>query len=86
MTSFKTGHSGGGQATVPEDMKIGDKENEKVEKYLESWGQIARRWNMKTVLVVPIVAGSLGSKPRIYMCVEMLDIKISTSLRQKEGY
>ena len=46
---------------VPEDKRIGEKENEKVEKYQDLKREISRMWNMRTVLVVPIVVGSLGS-------------------------
>jgi len=41
--------------------KIGEKENEKVEKYQDFRREIARMWKMRTVQVVPIVAGSLAS-------------------------
>ena len=46
---------------VPADKRIGEKENEKVEKYQDLKREIARMWNMRTVQVVPIVVGSLGS-------------------------
>ena len=42
------------------DKRIGEKENEKVEKYQELKRQIARMWNMRTVGVIPIVIRSLG--------------------------
>ena len=42
------------------DKRIGEKENEKVEKYQELKRQIARMWNMRTVRVIPIVIRSLG--------------------------
>ena len=46
---------------VPADKRIGEKENEKVEKYQNLKRETARMWNMRTVQVVPIVVGSLGS-------------------------
>jgi len=46
---------------VPADNRIGEKENEKVEKYQGLKREIARMWNMRAVQVVPIVVGSLGS-------------------------
>ena len=42
------------------DKRIGEKENEKVEKYQELKRQIARMWNMRTVRVIPIAIRSLG--------------------------
>ena len=35
--------------------------NEKIEKYQDLKREIARMWSMRTVQVVPIVVGSLGS-------------------------
>ena len=46
---------------VPADKRIGENENEKVDKYQDLKREIARMWNMRTVQVVPIVVGSLGS-------------------------
>ena len=46
---------------VPADKRIGEKENEKVEKYQDLKREIPRIWNMRTVHVVPIIVGSLGS-------------------------
>ena len=46
---------------VPADKRIGETENEKIEKYQDLKREIARIWNMGTVQVVPIVVGSLGS-------------------------
>ena len=36
--------------TIPGDKRIGGKENEKVEKYQKLKREIARMWNMRTVL------------------------------------
>jgi len=47
--------------SVPADKRIGEKENEKVEKYQDLKREIARMWNMRALQVVPIVVGSLGS-------------------------
>ena len=46
---------------VPADKIIGEKENEKVEKYQELKRELARMWNMRNMQVVSIVVGSLGS-------------------------
>jgi len=43
------------------DKGIGEKKNEKVEKYQDLKREIARVWNIRAVQVVPIVVGSLGS-------------------------
>ena len=40
--------------TIPGDKRIGEKENEKVEKYQKLKREIARMWNMRTVQMIPI--------------------------------
>ena len=64
--------------------RIGEKENEKVEKYQDLKREIARMWNMRTVQVVPIVVGSLGSVTKnLDKWLGKLNVKISISLLQK---
>jgi hypothetical protein len=48
---------------VPADTNISEKEKEKVEKYQDLKMEIKRLWKKKTVKVVPIVVGALGSVP-----------------------
>ena len=69
---------------LPADKRIGEKENEKVEKYQDLKREIARMWNIRTVQVVPIVVGSLGSVTKsLDKWLRKLNIKISISLLQK---
>ena len=56
---------------VPGDKRIGEKENEKVEKYQELNREIARIWNMRTVRVIPIVIREIHR-----LLYETLDITI----------
>ena len=56
---------------VPGDKRIGEKENEKVEKYQELNREIARMWNMRTVRVIPIVIREIHR-----LLYETLDITI----------
>ena len=46
---------------VPGDSRISDKEKEKVEKYQDLKREVKRIWNMRSVIVVPVVVGALGS-------------------------
>ena len=46
---------------VPADVRVGEKEREKVEKYQDLKREIGRLWRLKMVEVVPIVIGALGS-------------------------
>ena len=58
--------------------------NEKIEKYQDLKREIARMWSMRTVQVVPIVVGSLGSVTKnLDKWLGKLNVKISTSLLQK---
>ena len=56
---------------VPGNKRIGEKENEKVEKYQELNREIARMWNMRTVRVIPIVIREIHR-----LLYETLDITI----------
>ena len=40
--------------TIPGDKRIGEKENEKFEKYQKLKREIARMWNMRNVQMIPI--------------------------------
>ena len=63
---------------------MGEKQNEKVEKYQVPKRDIARMWNMRTVQVVTIVIGSLGSVTKnLDKWLGKLKVKISISLPQK---
>ena len=69
---------------VPADIRIGEKENEKIEKYQDLKREFARMWNLRTVQVVPIVVGSLGSVAKnLNKWLGKLNVKIIISLLQK---
>ena len=46
---------------MPDDVRVGEKELEKVEKYQELKREIGRLWKLKHVEVVPVVIGAHGS-------------------------
>ena len=46
---------------VAADVRVGEKEREKVEKYQDLKREIGRLWKIKMVEVVPVVIGALGS-------------------------
>ena len=61
-----------------------EKENEKVEKYLELKREIARMRNMRTIQVLPTAVESLGSVTKnLDKWLGKLDVKISISLLRK---
>ena len=45
----------------PGEKRIGEQENEKVKKHQGLKREVARKWNKKTVQVIPTVVGLLGS-------------------------
>ena len=46
---------------MPGDTRVCDKEQEKIEKCSLLKGEIARLWQMKKVIVIPIVVEALGT-------------------------
>ena len=46
---------------MPGDTRVCDKEQEKIEKYSLLKDGIARLWQMKKVIVIPIVVEALGT-------------------------
>ena len=46
---------------VPADVRVAEKEMEKVEKYQDLKREIGRLWKLKMIEVVPVVIGTLGS-------------------------
>ena len=46
---------------VPNDSKTGHKDNENVEKYQDFKMEIKRMWNMRNIIVIPVIVGAIGS-------------------------
>ena len=46
---------------VPADIRVGEKEKEKLEKYKDLKREIGRFWKLKMVEVLLVVIGALGS-------------------------
>ena len=46
---------------VPADVRVEEKEKEKVEKYQDLKKEIRRLWKLRNVEIVPVVIGALGS-------------------------
>ncbi len=69
---------------VPGDSRTSDKEKEKVDKYQDLKREIKRIWNMRSVIVVPVIVGALGSvTKKLDEWLEKLDITINTAILQK---
>ena len=69
---------------IPGDIRVSEKEKEKIERYQELKREIKRMWNIRSIKVIPVVVGALGStskKPKKY--IEELGVVISTAIMQK---
>ena len=69
---------------VPDDVRVGEKELEKVEKYQELKREIGRLWKLKHVEVVPVVIGALGSVTKDFeRWIRKLGIAYNIGVMQK---
>ena len=72
--------------TIPGDRKGCDKEWEKIEKESLLKVKVARLWQMKKVVVIPIVLGALGTiTTKFEMYIESLRIEIRIEHAQKSA-
>ena len=66
------------------DHNVVEKESEKVEKYQDLTREIKKLWNLRSVDVIPVVVGALGSMSRrIGQCLEQIGIDVRIGLLQK---
>ena len=69
---------------VPADVRVEEKEREKVEKYQDLKREIGRLWNLKKVEVVPVVIGALGSVTKEFdRWIEKLGTTFNVGVVQK---
>ena len=71
---------------VPGDTRVCDKEHEKIEKYSLLENEVARLWQMKKVVMIPIVVGALGTiTTKFKKYIESLGIEIRIEHVQKSA-
>ena len=71
---------------IPGDTRVGDKEREKIEKYSFLKDEIARLWQMKKVVLIPIVVGALETiTTKFENYIESLGIEIRIEHVQKSA-
>ena len=71
---------------IPGDTRVCDKEQEKIKKCSLLKDKIARLWQMKKVIVIPIVVGVLGAiTTKFEKYIESLEIKIRIENVQKSA-
>ena len=71
---------------IPGDIRVSEKEKEKIERCQELKREIKRMWNIRSIKVIPLVVGTLGStSKKLKKCIEELGIVISTALLQQNS-
>ena len=66
---------------IPQDIRVSKKEKEKFDRYQELKREIKRTWIIRSIKVIPVVVGPLGSTlKKLQKCMEELEIVISTAL------
>ena len=69
---------------IPGDIRVSEKEKEKIERYQELKREIKRMWNIRSIKVIPVVVGALGSTSKqLKKYIEELGVAISIALLQK---
>ena len=49
---------------MPGDIKVNEKEKEKIERYQELKREVKKMWNIRSIKVIPVVAGHLVAHQR----------------------
>ena len=71
---------------IPGHTRVCDKEQEKTKKYSLLKDEIVRSWQMKKAVVIPIVAGALGTITTTFeKYIERLEIEIRLEHVQKSA-
>ena len=66
------------------DTRVSEKEKKKMERYQELKEEIKRMWNIRSIKVIPVEVGALGSiSKKLKKCIEKLGVVIGTVLLQK---
>ena len=69
---------------IPADVRVGEKEREKMETYQDLKREIGRLWKLKMVEVVPVVIGALGNVTKEFDgCIEKLGATNNVGVMQK---
>ena len=69
---------------IPGDIRVSEKEKEKIERYQKIKREIKTMWNIRSIKVIPVVVGALGStSKKLKKCIVELGVIINTALLQK---
>ena len=65
-------------------LRVSEKEKERIERCQELKREIERIGNIRSIKVIPVVVGTLGStSKKLKKCIEELGVVISTTLLQE---
>ena len=68
---------------IPGDIRVSEKKKENIQRCQQLKGEIKRMWNIRSIKVIPVVVGALGStSKKLKKCIEELDVVISTALER----
>ena len=66
---------------IPGDIRVSEKEKGKIERYQELKREIKRMWNIRSIKVILVVVGTLGStSKKLKKYIEELGVVINTAL------
>ena len=66
----------------PWDIRVSEKEKEKIKRYQKLNREIKRKWNIRSIEVILMVVGALNStSKKLKNCIEELGVVISTTLQ-----
>ena len=68
---------------MPGDVRVCEKELEKIDKYKFLKDEVARLWNVRKVTVIPIVVGALGAITRFEKSIMEAEIQLRVEHVQK---
>ena len=69
---------------IPGDIRVSEKEKENIQRYQELKRKIKRILNIRSIKVIPVVVGKLGStSKKLKKCLEELGVVVSTALLKK---
>ena len=57
---------------IPVGIRVSEKEKEKIERYQELNREIKRMWNIRSIKVMPVVLGTLGSSSKKLRSLDLL--------------
>ena len=74
---------------IPADIRVSEKEKQKIERYQELQSEIKRMWNIRSIKIIPVIVRTLGcTLKKLKNCIEELGINTITTKynRTRDSY